>query len=223
MLEVPEYGCINVHASLLPELRGGAPIHYAICEGKQESGVTIMYMEEKLDTGDILTQEAVPIEPDDHVGSLHDKLSRTGADLLADTLPQLFDGKLTPIPQNQDKATYAMNIKREQERIDWNLSVQEVYNHIRGLYPWPVAFTSYKGKVMKIWWGEPTARTFSGKPGEIAEKEEDAFIVICGDKQGIRITNIQPAGKKRMTVKDYLRGSADRIETGVILGDSQYE
>ncbi|WP_100011008.1 methionyl-tRNA formyltransferase [Lentibacillus sediminis] len=223
LLDVPEYGCINVHASLLPELRGGAPIHYAILEGKQESGVTIMYMEEKLDTGDILTQQAMPIESDDHVGSLHDKLSRTGADLLADTLPQLFAGKLTPVPQNQDKATYAMNIKREQEKIDWNLSVQEVYNHIRGLHPWPVAFTSYKGKVMKIWWGELTAQTFSGKPGEIAEKEADAFIVICGNKQAIRITDIQPAGKKRMTVKEYLRGSADRIETGVILGEPQNE
>lgn len=221
LLDGPTYGCINVHASLLPELRGGAPIHYAIMEGKEETGITIMYMVEKLDAGDILTQRSIPIEHDDHVGSLHDKLSQLGAELLQETLPQVFAGTLTPIKQDNSKATFASNIKREQEKIDWNKSNIEIYNHIRGLHPWPVAFTTYEEKVMKIWWGEPVDRHFEGKPGEIVSiDQQEAIIVVCGDGKGIRITEIQPAGKKRMLVKDYLQGSSNRIQVGTILGEA---
>src|SRR5699024_1514888 len=126
LLEAPAYGCINVHASLLPELRGGAPIHYAILEGKKETGITIMYMAEKL-----------------------------GATLLVNTLPKLFNQDVTPLKQDEERATYAPNIQRKQERIDWTKSNDDVYNHIRGLHPWPVAFTTYEGKTMKIWWGTP--------------------------------------------------------------------
>ncbi|MFD2628333.1 methionyl-tRNA formyltransferase [Oceanobacillus kapialis] len=219
LLEAPEFGCINVHASLLPELRGGAPIHYALMQGKQETGITIMYMVEKLDAGDILTQQAVPIEEKDHVGSLHDKLSEAGSMLLMDTLPRLFAGDIKPVKQDESKATFAGNIKREQEKIDWNKTTQEIYNHIRGLNPWPVAFTTYEGANMKIWWGEKVDEKYSGKPGEILKKNEDGFLVLCGDNRAIQITDVQPAGKKRMTVKDYLQGSADRIKTGVVLGD----
>src|SRR5699024_1645203 len=137
LLETPQYGSINVHASLLPELRGGAPIHYAILQGKQETGITIMYMVEKLDAGDILTQESVMIEETDDVGILHDKLSKIGASLLLKTLPELFAGEITPIKQDDAKATFAANIRREEERVDWKKTNQEVYNQIRGQPPWP--------------------------------------------------------------------------------------
>ncbi|RLL45270.1 methionyl-tRNA formyltransferase [Oceanobacillus piezotolerans] len=219
LLEFPPFGCINVHASLLPELRGGAPIHYAIVQGKKETGITIMYMVDKLDAGDILTQVTVPINKDDHVGTMHDKLSDAGATLLMETLPKLFNKELTPEKQDESKATFASNIKREQEKIDWNKSNTEIYNHIRGLHPWPVAFTTYKGKVMKLWWGEPVDTSYEGLPGEIVQVQEDSFIVVCGNQQGIKLTEIQPAGKTRMSVKDYLRGSMDRIKIGVILGE----
>lgn len=163
ILEAPKYGCINVHASLLPELRGGAPIHYSILQGKPKTGVTIMYMVEKLDAGDILTKVEVPIEEKDHVGTLHDKLSEAGAKLLSETIPALVSGNLTPIKQNEDEATFAFNIKREQEKIDWTRSGEEIYNHIRGLHPWPVAYTTLDGQVMKVWWGEKVAA--EGDPG----------------------------------------------------------
>ncbi|WP_068672443.1 methionyl-tRNA formyltransferase [Oceanobacillus sp. Castelsardo] len=219
LLETPPFGCINVHASLLPELRGGAPIHYSIIQGKKETGITIMYMVEKLDAGDIISQVKVPIENKDHVGTLHDKLSEAGSKLLMETLPNIFTRSIHPIKQDDTKATFASNVKREQEKIDWNKSNIEIYNQIRGLHPWPVAFTTYENKNMKIWWGEPDQIEYTGKPGEIVKVEEDSFTVVSGDGCGIRITEIQPAGKKRMFVKDYLRGASDRIKTGLILGD----
>lgn len=219
LLEAPPFGCINVHASLLPELRGGAPIHYAIIQGKKETGITIMYMVEKLDAGDILTQVTVPIQHDDHVGILHDKLSEAGARLLMDTLPKLFNKELEPIKQEEEQATFAYNIKREDEWIDWNKDNDEIYNQIRGLHPWPVAYTTYLGKNLKIWWGEVEDHDYEGTPGEIVKKESDHFVVVCGNKKGIRITEIQPAGSKRMTVKDYLQGSDERIKVGIRLGE----
>lgn len=220
LLEAPPFGCINVHASFLPELRGGAPIHHAIIQGKKETGITIMYMVEKLDAGDILTKVNVPIEAEDHVGTLHDKLSVAGASLLMETLPKLFNEELTPIKQDEEKATFAANIKREDEWIDWSKDNTDIYNQIRGLHPWPVAYTTYLGKTLKIWWGELDNSEYDGKPGEIVKKnEQDDFVVLCGNKRGIRITEIQPAGKKRMSVKDYLQGSSDRIKVGVILGE----
>lgn len=219
LLDAPPYGCINVHASLLPELRGGAPIHHAIIQGKKETGVTIMYMVEQLDAGDMLTQVEVPIASDDHVGILHDKLSEAGTDLLMETLPKLFNGELTPIKQDEEKATFAYNITRDDERIDWTKTNLEVYNQIRGLHPWPVAFTTYLGKNMKIWWGEMDDGDYRGEPGEIIAKDEDSFTVVCGNGKGVRVTKIQPAGRKRMTVEEFLRGSADRIQVGVRLGE----
>ncbi|MCT1576329.1 methionyl-tRNA formyltransferase [Oceanobacillus kimchii] len=220
ILESPSYGCINVHASLLPELRGGAPIHYAIMQGKDVTGVTIMYMVEKLDAGDILTQVEVPIEQDDHVGTMHDKLSQAGANLLIETLPSLFNNEITPRKQDESLVTFASNIKREEERIDWSKSAKEIVNHIRGLHPWPVAFTTYEGQVMKIWWGEETSPlNKSGNIGEIIEKDSNGFYVQCGNKSIVKISEIQPAGKKRMLVEDYLKGSQDRIKLGVKLGD----
>ncbi|MGG3194190.1 MULTISPECIES: methionyl-tRNA formyltransferase [Priestia] len=215
ILEAPKYGCINVHASLLPELRGGAPIHYSILQGKPKTGVTIMYMVEKLDAGDILTQVEVPIEERDHVGTLHDKLSAAGAKLLSETIPSLVKGEITPVKQNDDEATFASNIKREQEKIDWARTGEEIYNHIRGLHPWPVAYTTADGQVMKIWWGEKVYA--SGKPGTVLSLEEDGFIVATGNETAIKVTELQPAGKKRMDAAQYLRGTS--VEVGTVLGD----
>lgn len=220
LLAIPKYGCINVHASLLPELRGGAPIHYAILQGKEETGISIMYMVEKLDAGDIISQEKVVITEDDHVGTLHDKLSQVGARLLMDTLPSLFLGKATPKKQDDQKATYAPNIKRSEEKVDWTQDNITVYNKIRGLHPWPVAYTMFKGQPLKIWWATVENKQYEGQPGEIVEVIEDqACVVLCGNNHGIRLTDIQPAGKRRMTMAQYLLGSTDQLQPGTVLGE----
>ncbi|GEN44864.1 methionyl-tRNA formyltransferase [Alkalibacillus haloalkaliphilus] len=220
ILEEPPFGCINVHASLLPKLRGGAPIHYSILEGHDETGVTIMYMVEALDAGAMISKDQVKIEEADHVGTLHDKLSEVGANLLVDTLPKLFAGDVEAEEQNHDEATFAYNIKREQERIDWNKSQQEIYNHIRGLHPWPVAFTTYQGQTVKLWWGEKVNQTIDQIPGTIVTIDDQVGILVAtGDQKLINITELQPAGKKRMKTVDFLRGSKDYFEIGEKLGD----
>ncbi|PLS16631.1 methionyl-tRNA formyltransferase [Bacillus sp. M6-12] len=219
LLEAPKFGCINVHASLLPELRGGAPIHYAILQGKEKTGITIMYMAEKLDAGDILTQAEIPIEDDDTTGTLFEKLSALGSDLLAQTLPSLLKGELIPIPQNHEQATFAPNIKREQEKIDWSKPGEEIYNQIRGLNPWPVAYTSLNGDVIKVWGAKKREASSNGAPGEIIGLLEDGIKVKTGNSTAVIISELQPAGKKRMSVKDYLRGAGANIETGWKLGE----
>lgn len=218
LLEAPEFGCINVHASLLPELRGGAPIHYSILQGKKETGVTIMYMVEKLDAGDMISKAYVPIDEDDHVGTLHDKLSEAGSLLLSETVPRVFDRNIKPEKQDDTKATFAPNIKRELEEIDWSRSHEAIYNHIRGLHPWPVAFTKWNGHVMKIWWGIKVAQTYEGQVGEVVEIGDDYFIVACGNKKGIKVTDLQPSGKKRMDVASFLRGAGSELKKGDQLG-----
>ncbi|CQR47746.1 Methionyl-tRNA formyltransferase [Paraliobacillus sp. PM-2] len=219
LLEAPTYGCINVHASLLPQLRGGAPIHYAILQGKKETGITIMYMVEKLDAGAIITQDSLSIQPTDHVGTLHDKLAELGAELLHETLPNIFNGNINPKEQDDQYATYAPNIKREQEKIDWSKTSNSIYNHIRGLHPWPVASTLLNGENTKIWWGEMVAKQVDKKPGEIVDIHSEGIIVCCGDKQCINIKKLQPAGKKQMTVEDFLRGKGKNLKIGDRLGD----
>ncbi|GLI85863.1 methionyl-tRNA formyltransferase [Rossellomorea marisflavi] len=219
LLDAPKHGCINVHASLLPELRGGAPIHYSILQGKSSTGITIMYMVEKLDAGDIISQVEVEIEETDHVGTLHDKLSEAGSALLIETLPKLLDGSVSPVKQDEEQATFAWNIKREQEKIDWTKSGKEVYNHIRGLHPWPVAYTTLAGAIMKIWWGEKVKGHGSAVPGEVLAIEEDGFIVSTGDDTSIKVTDLQPSGKKRMSAKDYLRGAGSHLTVGNRFGE----
>ena len=218
LLDAPKLGCINVHASLLPELRGGAPIHYAILQGKEKTGITIMYMAEKLDAGDILTQASVEITEEDNVGTLHDKLSLIGSELLSETLPKLIAGELKGIPQDDEKATFASNIKREQEKIDWSASGEEIYNKVRGLNPWPVAYTMLQDKVLKVWKAEKVASDSQAMPGVIIKREEDGFIVKTGNETAIKITELQPAGKKRMTSYDYLRGAGSQLQINEQLG-----
>jgi methionyl-tRNA formyltransferase len=219
LLEAPKLGCINVHASLLPELRGGAPIHYSILQGKQKTGITIMYMVEKLDAGDILTQVEVPILEEDHVGSLHDKLSTAGAELLSQTIPSLVNGELKPVKQNESEATFAYNIKRAQERINWHNEGEVIYNHIRGLHPWPVAFTYLEGQVLKVWWGEKVNIDEQGEPGQIIRLDSDGFVVATGNGVAIKITELQPSGKTRMSGEQFLRGAGASIQIGTLLGD----
>ncbi|GKU82422.1 methionyl-tRNA formyltransferase [Niallia sp. NCCP-28] len=218
LLEAPKFGCINVHASLLPELRGGAPIHYSIIQGKEKTGITIMYMAEKLDAGDILTQAEVVIEENDTVGTLHDKLSIAGSDLLSETLPKLLSGSLIPIPQDDALATFASNIKRADEQIDWSKNGEDIYNQVRGMNPWPVAFTMYKKEVMKIWSVKKVAKENHGAPGTIIGIEEDGFIIGTGNDTAIKIIELQPAGKKKMTAEVYLRGAGAKMELQETLG-----
>ena len=213
LLDAPRLGCINVHASLLPKYRGGAPIHKAIIDGEKETGVTIMYMDVAMDTGDMISKVVVPIEEEDHTGSMFEKLSVAGSELLAETLPKLIAGELTATPQNHEEATFAWNIKRENERIDWQKSAREVYNHIRGLHPWPVAFTTLDELPVKIWWAKPLENTYDAVSGTIVKVEKDGIIVVCGDQKGLKITDLQLSGKKRMDVKQLLNGTHP-IEVG---------
>lgn len=217
LLDAPKFGCINVHASLLPELRGGAPMHYAIVQGKEKTGITIMYMVEKLDAGDMLTQVEVPITETDTVGTLHDKLSSAGAKLLSETLPKLLKGELKATPQKEEEATFAYTIKREQEKIDWTKTGEAIYNHVRGFNPWPVAYTTHLGTVMKIWWVEKCHTSSTKLPGEIMAIEEDGFIVATGNETAVKIIELQPSGKKRMKASDFLRGA--KVVVGDRLGE----
>ncbi|GGB56989.1 methionyl-tRNA formyltransferase [Fictibacillus barbaricus] len=217
ILEAPQFGCINVHASLLPKYRGGAPIHKSIIDGNDKTGITIMYMVEKLDAGDILTQVEVPIEEKDHVGSMHDKLSAAGAKLLSETIPLLVEGKIKPIPQVDEEVSFAWNITREQEKINWTLTGEEIYNHIRGLHPWPVAYTYLNGQPLKVWWGEKQETNIDAEPGTVIAVQESGLQVATGNKTSIIITDLQLSGKKRMLASDYLKGAS--IAKGLKLGE----
>lgn len=210
LLDAPRLGAINVHASLLPKYRGGAPIHQAIIDGEKETGVTIMYMAPKLDAGDIISQQAIDIEANDDVGSMHDKLSFLGADLLAKTLPDIINGTNERIEQNEEEATFASNISREDERIDWSKSAQDIYNHIRGLSPWPVAYTKLDDKNMKLYQAH-IVEGKEGKPGEIIETTKKAIIVGTGLSDAIALTDIQLSGKKRMPTANFLSGYQDDL------------
>lgn len=211
VLEAPKLGAINVHASLLPTYRGGAPIHQAIIDGQKETGVTIMYMVDRLDAGDIISQTAVEIGKTDHTGSMFEKLSAAGTQLLKETLPSIIEGTNKRIPQDEEKVTFARNISREQERIDWSKSAQAIYNQVRGLHPWPVAFTTFQETNMKIWWTEEAVSSKTGNPGEVVELTDEAILVQTGEGL-LAIKELQPAGKKRMTAKDYLKGP--KIQAG---------
>ena len=207
LLNFPKYGCINVHASLLPKLRGGAPIHKAIINNYPRTGVTIMYMVSKMDAGDIISQVDTPIYPDDNLESLHDRLSVLGTKLLLDTIPNIVSGNINPIPQDETEVTYAWNIKREEELIDFNKSVIDIYNQIRGLSPTPGAYALLDGNIVKIYASRISESFFTTKAnGEIGKIYKDGIGVSCKDGE-IIITDIQFAGKKRMKVKDYLNGT----------------
>lgn len=206
ILDYPKYGCINVHASLLPKLRGGAPIHHSIIDGYSKTGITIMYMDEKMDTGDIISQKDVIIEKNFNVEILHDKLSILGRDLLLQTLPTIISGTAKRIEQDDSEATYAYNITREDELINFNKKTIEIYNQIRGLSPFPGAYAMLDGKVIKIYSSRMSDHLYTEKKnGEIVRIYDDGIGVSTADYE-IIITDIKIEGKKRMKVKDYLNG-----------------
>ncbi|KOP79102.1 methionyl-tRNA formyltransferase [Lysinibacillus sp. FJAT-14745] len=214
LLDTPPLGCINVHASLLPKYRGGAPIHQAIIDGEKETGVTIMYMEQKLDAGDIISQKAIPIEEDDHTGGLFDKLSVVGSDLLKDTLPSIINGTNSRIVQDEAQVTFASNISREQERIDWTKDATTLYNQVRGLHPWPVAYTTFEDDNFKIWWAQVGITKHDAIPGEVVAISKDHFEVAAGNGTTLALYDVQPAGKKRMIAEEYLRGTGSKLQIG---------
>ncbi|HCA7532518.1 TPA: methionyl-tRNA formyltransferase [Staphylococcus pseudintermedius] len=205
LLEHPKFGAVNVHASLLPKYRGGAPIHQAIIDGEAETGVTIMYMVKKLDAGDIISQQAIPIEDKDNVGTMHDKLSRLGTELLKETLPSIINGTNDRTPQDEALVSFASNIQREDERIDWTQDARTIFNHIRGLSPWPVAYTTFEDKNMKLYEAQ-FVKGQSGRSGEIIDVTKKHIIVGTGSDDAIALTEIQLAGKKRMSVAQFLSG-----------------
>ena len=204
LIETPKYGAINVHASLLPKLRGGAPIHHAIIDGYKKTGITIMYMSSKMDAGDIISQKEITINEKENVGTLHDKLSKIGTELLKETLPLIFEQKNERIKQNEEEVTFGYNITREEEKIDFNKTAEQVYNQIRGLNPFPLAYAILNEEETKIIEANINEKTI-GKVGEITEITKNSIIVKCKDKS-IEITKIKPFGKRIMEVKDYLNG-----------------
>ena len=209
LLDTPKYKAINVHASLLPKLRGGSPLHRAIIDGYDKTGVTIMYMAPGMDDGDIITQEEIKINDTDNVGIIHDKLSVLGRDLLLKTLPSIFDGTNTRTKQDESEVTFAYNIKREEEKIDFNKTAREIYNQIRGLYPFPTAYLELNGEVIKVC-SSRLGETKKGSCGEITSIYKDGIGIMCSDRE-IILTRIKPSGKKEMDVKDYLNGKKDNL------------
>lgn len=209
IIKAPKYGCINVHASLLPKLRGGAPIHRAIINGDYKTGITIMKMVERLDAGPILTQREIPIEETDNVGILHNKLSLLGKELLMETIPLLVEGKITPKIQEETGATFASNIKREDEKIDFSKSSRQVFNLIRGLNPFPGAYTILETKIIKVWNSRIGTNFYFDKHyGEIVAIYDDG-IGVKTENGEIIITELQMEGKTRMFAKDFLNGLRD--------------
>lgn len=205
ILDYPRLGCINVHASLLPKLRGGAPIHKSIIDDYGTTGVTIMYMDVKMDSGDIISQREVKILDSDNLESLHDKLSEVGTSLLLDTLPSIIDGSNSRTKQNEDEVTYAYNIKREEEHIDFSKTSREVFNLIRGLCPVPSSNAILDEKEMKIYKSTISSKNYNGEYGEIVDITKEGIVVKTGDA-AIILTEVKPFGKKKMDANSYVNG-----------------
>ncbi len=205
ILDCPRLGCINVHASLLPKLRGGAPIHKAIIDGYKTTGITIMYMDVKMDNGDIISQKEIEITDSDNLESLHDKLSVLGKELLLETLPSIIEGTNTRTKQNEADVTFAYNITREEEHIDFNKTSREVFNLIRGLSPVPGSNAILFDNEMKIYESIINDKKYSGNPGEIVDITKQGIVVKTGDGS-ITITKLKPFGKKMMDASSYVNG-----------------
>ncbi len=227
ILDIPRFGCVNIHASLLPEYRGAAPIQQAIIDGKKTTGVTIMQMAAGMDTGDILLQREIPISEDETGGGLFDKLAALGGELIVEALPKIEKGELTPVPQDEERATKCGKLSKDMGRIDFEWDAEEIRNLVRGLNPWPSAFTYLGGKMLKIWQAKTLSEIdfkrlcqdhdFSEKesqPGMIVLLTKDSFVVSCGSDY-LQILEVQLEGKKRMDVKSFLLGN--KLEIGTIL------
>ncbi len=219
ILNLPRLGCINLHASYLPAYRGAAPIHRAVIEGAQCSGVSIIKLIPELDAGDIIIQEKEPLFLSDTAGTLHDRLAEKGSSLLVRAIDALAEGTAEPVPQDHEQATYAPPLRNDEERLDWNLTPLELFNRIRGFNPWPGAYTTFKGKRLKVWraaWPEENNSKSKGeKPGTILEAGENSLTVATGQKGALTLTELQPAGKRVMDASSFCCGY--RIEPGLRL------
>lgn len=217
VINYPRYGCINIHASLLPKYRGAAPIQRAIIDGEKNSGVTTMYMNKGLDTGDILLRESVDILENDNFETLHDKLADVGADLIIKTLTALENGTCQRIKQDDSLSTYASMITKETLKIDWTNKPDDIYNLVRALYPIPKAETSLNGKKIKIGKCKKINLNICGVlPGTIINVTKKSFCVSCASGSALEILMLQPEGKKMMNTEDYLKGN--KLEEGTVLG-----
>jgi methionyl-tRNA formyltransferase len=219
LLDIPPFGCINVHASLLPKYRGAAPIQYSILEGEEETGITIMYMNVGIDTGDIILQAKTPIAPEETGGSLYDKLAVIGADLLIEALKKIEDGTAVRVPQDDTKATYVKTLNKDMGILDFTQPAIKLERLIRGLNPWPSAYTFLEGKTLKIWQAavedaDPSKMSglASTMPGEVIEIRKDSIVVLTGDGLLV-VKELQLEGKKRMAVDAFLRGYSVAVGT----------
>ena len=217
VLNYPKYGCINVHASLLPKLRGGSPLHHSIIDGYNETGVTIMYMDKGMDTGDMINKKSIPILDTDNVGTIHDKLSVIGRDLLLETLPSIIDGTCNREKQNNSEATYCHNITHEEELIDFNKNAREIFNQVRGMNPYPVAYFTLDQKIYKIY------QVSYQETNKFQDHANGEIVVFDKNKIGIKVNNgivyledIKKEGKRRMLVKDFLNGEKENLLGKVI-------
>ena len=215
LLEMPKHGCINIHASLLPKFRGAAPIQWSIIEGEKVTGVTTMIMADGVDTGDMLEKVEVEITENETGGSLHDKLMEAGAKLIISTLQKLEDGTITRTAQDDAQSTHTKKLDKSLGNIDFTKSAVEIERLIRGLNPWPSAYTRYNGKTLKIWKADVLDKEYDGQPGQIVDKTKKAIIVKTG-VGALAITELQMEGKKRMTTESYMCGAT--IDEGVVLG-----
>ncbi|RMH39262.1 MAG: methionyl-tRNA formyltransferase [Deltaproteobacteria bacterium] len=213
VLDVAPLGCVNIHASLLPKYRGAAPIQWAILRGETVTGVTIMQLDEGMDTGPILLTREVPIAPDDTAGSLHDKLAPIGADLLVEALDGLAAGTIEPRPQDDASATYAPMLTKADGQVDWRRSAREVRDRVRGVDPWPGAFTLVDGAPLKLYGARLASG--AGAPGEVLAAEGDGLRVACGDG-AVTIAEVQAPGRRRMPAAAFATGR--RLTPGMVLG-----
>jgi len=214
VLDIPRYGCINVHASLLPKYRGAAPINKAIMEGETETGITTMLMDAGLDTGDMLVKRSLAIGPDETAGELHERLARLGRETMEETLRQLCAGELAPEKQDDNLTSYAPMLKKEDGRLDWSRPADELHNLVRGLDPWPGAYTTLNGQLLKV--ARTRVAAGSGAPGCVVAADQEGVCVACGD--GLLVVGeLQLPGRKRLAAADFLRGQP--LPAGTRLGD----
>lgn len=217
LLNIPKYGCINVHGSLLPKYRGAGPIQWSIINGEKVTGVTIMYMEKGLDTGDMILKKEIEISQDDTYGTLHDKMSVVGADALIETLELIEKGVVNPVKQDDSLSCYAPMLKKEDGKINWQKDSKDIINLIRGLNPWPSAYCSYNDDIFKIWKAEEICdkKYDNAEPGEIVDILNKKGFAVKTKDSAVVITEMQVKGGKKMSSVDYLRGH--KIEKGIIL------
>lgn len=214
-LQYPEYGCINIHGSILPKYRGAAPIQWSVLDGCEYAGVTSMQMNEGLDTGDMLLVEKTRIGDNETSGELYERLTVIGAELLIKTLDSIKKGDITPIKQDDSESSYASMLNKTMSPVDWNKNAFEIHNQIRGLDPWPVAQTVFRGKTLKLFKSSLVNEAVKGCIGE-ATVTKDGLLVLCGDNKAVLIREVQYEGKKRMSAQDFFRGHS--LEKGEVLG-----